>query len=97
MAKCHKYKKRKKVKRHKESQGLYDLFTLYESWHESISKTDYPPNCHILFSLKQCDINMFIQREGTIDPVRLGDVSGKNNVFDIFIKLHIVSQRKKVT
>ena len=62
------------------------------SWHESIPKTDYPPHCHFSFSLKQCDINMFIQRNGTIDRGRLGDVGGENNVFDIFIRLHVVSQ-----
>lgn len=36
---------------------------------------------------------MIIQSEAPIDSVRLGDVSGKNNVFDIFIKLWVVSQR----
>lgn len=36
---------------------------------------------------------MIIQSEAPIDSVRLGDVIGKNNVFDIFIKLCVVSQR----
>lgn len=36
---------------------------------------------------------MIIQSETPIDSVRLGDVIGKNNVFDIFIKLCVVSQR----
>lgn len=37
---------------------------------------------------------MIIQSEAPIDFVRLGDVSGKkNNAFDIFIKLHVVSGR----
>lgn len=36
---------------------------------------------------------MFIQRKGTIDPVRLGVVSDKKNVCDIVIKLYTVSQR----
>lgn len=37
---------------------------------------------------------MFIQRNGSIDRVRLGDVGGENNVFDIFIRLFLVSQKK---
>lgn len=36
---------------------------------------------------------MFIQRDGAIDRVRVGEVSGENNVFDIFITLHPVSQK----
>lgn len=57
-------------------------------------KRDYTAHCHNLFSLKQCGINMIIQSEAPIDSVRLGDVSGKkNNAFDIFIKLHVVSGR----
>lgn len=75
------------------TQGLFDLTPVQGSWHESISKRDYTAECHNLFSLKQCGINMIIQSEAPIDSVRLGDVSCKNNVFDIFIKLCVVSQR----
>lgn len=60
----------------------------------SMWERDYAAHCHYLFSLKQCGINMIIQSKAAIDSVQRGDVSGKkNNAFDIFIKLHVVSGR----
>lgn len=62
----------------------------------SMWERDYTAHCHYLFSLKQCGINMIIQERS---PYRFCPAGGcqeaqkRNNAFDIFIKVHVVSGR----